>query len=357
MKKLLTKNKIVVRNLIKKYFTNQAAKYWENKNNYMQAMIALALHREGEPHVPLRILNSLKESAVVSDELGMYWDKKGGYFWYQAPIESHALIIEAFSEITDDTETIELLKLWLIKNKQVTDWRTTKATAEACYALLLEGNDWLTEEQDVTVQLGDNKITPATADKDGTGYIIQTWNEERISSSLGEITIDNKKDGPVWGGLYWQYFEDLDKITPHETPLKLKKKMFKEVMTDEGSEKIPIENTQIKIGDKVIVQLVLEVDRAMEYIHLKDMRASAFEPIHVLSKYKYQDGLWYYETTKDASVNFFISWLPKGTYILEYPLRASQAGKFSNGISTIQCMYAPEFSAHTEGIRIEIGME
>jgi uncharacterized protein YfaS (alpha-2-macroglobulin family) len=92
----------------------------------------------------------------------------------------------------------------------------------------------------------------------------------------------------------------------------------------------------------------------MEYIHMKDMRASGFEPLNVLSRYKYQDGLHYYESTKDASTNFFITFLPKGTYVFEYPLRVSQTGSFSNGITTIQCMYAPEFTSHSEGSRVTV---
>ena len=92
----------------------------------------------------------------------------------------------------------------------------------------------------------------------------------------------------------------------------------------------------------------------MEYVHMKDMRASCLEPINVLSEYKWQDGLGYYESTKDASTNFFFSYLPKGTYVFEYPLFVTHAGNFSNGITNIQCMYAPEFSSHSEGVRISV---
>ncbi len=92
----------------------------------------------------------------------------------------------------------------------------------------------------------------------------------------------------------------------------------------------------------------------MEYVHLKDMRASGFEPLNVLSGYRWQDGLGYYESTRDASTNFFISRLRKGIYVFEYDLRANNAGSYSNGITTLQCMYAPEFSSHSKGIRVNI---
>jgi hypothetical protein len=155
--------------------------------------------------------------------------------------------------------------------------------------------------------------------------------------------------------LYWQYFEQLDKITPAETPLQLTKKLFQET----GTKTIePIENNgHLKIGGKVVVRIELRVDRDMEFVHLKDMRAACFEPINVLSGYKYQDGIGYYETTKDASTNFFMDYLRKGTYIFEYRLWVTHEGEFSNGITTIQSMYAPEFSSHSEGIRVLVKQE
>jgi uncharacterized protein YfaS (alpha-2-macroglobulin family) len=155
--------------------------------------------------------------------------------------------------------------------------------------------------------------------------------------------------------LYWQYFEVLDKITPHATPLQLVKQVFLQQETDKGPVLEPITaNTHLKPGVLLKVRLELRVDRDMEYIHLKDMRAAGLEPLNVISRYKYQDGLWYYESTKDAVTNFFIPWLAKGTYIFEYPLRVSHSGDFSNGFAQIQCMYAPEFSAHSAGSRIKV---
>ncbi|HRX95898.1 MAG TPA: hypothetical protein P5514_03045, partial [Bacteroidales bacterium] len=153
----------------------------------------------------------------------------------------------------------------------------------------------------------------------------------------------------------WQYFEDLDKITPHETPLSLKKQLFVERNTPSGPVIEPLtEGTGLKVGDKVKVRIELRVDRDMEFVHMKDMRASAFEPVNVLSGYRYQDGLGYYESTLDASTNFFFDYLRKGTYVFEYPLVASQKGDFSNGITSIQCMYAPEFASHSEGVRVTV---
>jgi uncharacterized protein YfaS (alpha-2-macroglobulin family) len=155
--------------------------------------------------------------------------------------------------------------------------------------------------------------------------------------------------------VYWQYFEQLDKITFAETPISIKKDLFLEKDSDKGKILVPItEKNPIKVGDLVKVRVEIRVDRDMEYVHLKDMRAAGFEPINVLSGYRYQDGMWYYESTRDMATNFFISYLRKGTYVFEYPLRASLKGNYSNGITTIQCMYTPEFTSHSAGIRVKI---
>ncbi|GAI58602.1 unnamed protein product, partial [marine sediment metagenome] len=202
----------------------------------------------------------------------------------------------------------------------------------------------------------DPKKMPDVKLEAGTGYFKTSWSGGEITPEMGNVTVSKKDEGVSWGALYWQYFEQLDKITPHETPLKLKKKLFIERMTDTGKKIEPVgDKAQLKIGDKIIVRIELRVDRDMEYIHMKDMRASGFEPINVISRYKYQDGLGYYEATRDVSTNFFMSYLPKGTYIFEYPIRVTHKGDFSNGITTIQCMYAPEFASHSEGIRVKVG--
>ena len=81
---------------------------------------------------------------------------------------------------------------------------------------------------------------------------------------------------------------------------------------------------------------------------------SLFQILNFLSTHKYQDGLYYYENTRDAATNFFMDRLPKGTYVFEYPLRVTHKGDFSNGITTMQCMYAPEFASHSEGVRVVV---
>ncbi|RYY44925.1 MAG: alpha-2-macroglobulin [Chitinophagaceae bacterium] len=345
------------------FYKGQAQKFWLSQSKYMQGMIALAMHRSNDEKTAKAILASLKQNAIVNEELGMHWKEftTGGYYWYQAPVESQALMIEAFSDIEADTKTVDDLKTWLLKQKQVQNWKTTKATAEAVYALLLNGSNWLGQERTVTIQTGNTTISSADVKSEaGTGYFKQVFTAEQVKPQMGNIKVtvaDAPKSSPssTWGAAYWQYFEDLDKITSAATPLQLTKKLFVEQAGDRGPVLRELkEGETLKIGDKVKVRIELKADRDMEYIHMKDMRAASMEPVNVISQYKWQGGLGYYESTRDASTNFFISWLPRGSYVFEYPMFVSHAGNFSNGITTIQSMYAPEFSSHSEGIRVRV---
>ncbi|NNK83418.1 MAG: alpha-2-macroglobulin, partial [Flavobacteriaceae bacterium] len=342
------------------YYHSQIQKYWLKRSLYSKGLMALVTHRLDDAKTADKILKSLKENSITSEELGMYWkENTNSWYWYQAPIETQALLIEAFSEIENDIETIDNLKIWLLKNKQTNRWKTTKATTEAVYALLLQGSDWLPITDMVDVTVGNVKIEPSKLEdvkvEAGTGYFKTSWKTNEIQPEMADVTISKKGEGIAWGGLYWQYFEDLDKITSAETPLKLKKKLFLRTHTDLGEEITEItDSTALKVGDLVRVRIELRSDRNMEFIHIKDMRASGLEPVNVMSQYKWQDGLGYYQSTKDASTNFFIDYLPKGVYVFEYDLRVNNAGNMSNGITTIQSMYAPEFSSHSEGVRINI---
>ena len=343
-----------------KHYQEKAKSQWLDQGLYYQGLLALATHRFDMNTVAGEITASLKERALSHEELGKYWKYTRGYYWHEMPIETHSVMIEVFEKVAQDAEMVDELRLWLLKNKQTNDWETTKATSAAIYALLLSGDDWLQETKQVEI-IYPNKVlnadlakSQATAET-GTGYFKHTWNE--VNPNLASVKISNPNTVPAWGAAYWQYFEDLDKITTFEdTPLKLNKKVFLEKQGDRGATMDEVkESTSLKMGDKLTVRIELRVDRDMEFIHMKDMRASGFEPINVFSQYKWQGGLGYFESTKDASTNFFFDSLPKGTYVFEYPLRVVHEGDFSNGVTTIQSMYAPEFTSHSEGVRVRVG--
>jgi hypothetical protein len=337
------------------YFLGQGREFWlKLGNRQSKAHLALALLRFGDKETPQAIIKSIKEFSVTDEEMGMFWrDTEFSYWWYRAPIESQAMMIEAFDEVMDDQEAVEECRIWLLKQKQTQDWKTTKATADAIYGLLLRGTDVLASDALVEVTVGGKKIEPEKVEA-GTGFYEDRLHGGEITPKLGEITVKKIDDGVAWGSIHWQYLEDISKITPHEgTPLTLKKALFTKVNTDTGPKLEPMAGA-LGVGDELVVRLILRVDRDMEYVHLKDQRGSGTEPVNVLSRYKYQDGLGYYESTRDTASHFFIDYLPKGTYVFEYSTRVQHKGQYQSGIANIQCMYAPEFNSHSESFKLDV---
>lgn len=337
------------------YYSRQAKKFWLKQNEYLQGMIAVSLNKLGYRNEAEAIIRSLNERSLHSEELGMYWRQKSGWHWYQAPVETQAMLIEAFAEVENNTQTIEQMKVWLLKQKQTQRWKTPSATLEAVFALLTTGNELIVESRDIIVKVGGEKLEPEESEikEAGTGYFKVSWTGDEITIGLAAIELENPNNNIAWAAAYWQYFEDMDKVEASNSPLSIEKKFFVEKFTETGTVIEPLEEGQkLKTGQKLISRMIIRTDRDMEFVHLKDMRSSALEPISNISGYKYSGGLGYYENITDVSTDFFFRFLRKGTYVLEYAVFVSQTGKFSNGIATIQSMYAPEFSAHSEGIRI-----
>jgi uncharacterized protein YfaS (alpha-2-macroglobulin family) len=344
--------------LLANYLT-LAERQWKYKGLYEQGMIALTMLRNKKPDVAQVIIRSLLETAQHTDDMGMYWGKNQyGYFWYQSPVETQSVMIELFTEAGNNDKAVEEMKIWLLRNKQTNNWATTKATAAACYALLLKGDNWLVEPGSSEIKLGGMDLAglkPGLKADAGTGYIKTSWTGEQVKPALGMVNIKNNGKTITWGAMHWQYLENLDKITPSQTDIHLERKYFVQKQTDSGPVLTAVDaKHQPKTGDLLKVVVYLKAGRDFQYIQLKDMRPAGTEPVDVLSTYKYQDGLFYYQVTKDVATNFFINDLNKGSYVFEYRLRVVQPGNFSTGVSTVQCMYAPEFNAHSEGERMDI---
>ncbi|MCA9173755.1 MAG: hypothetical protein KDB14_04645 [Planctomycetales bacterium] len=337
------------------YWLGQAKKHWlDLSHRQSQGHLAIALKRFGDAEAAKGIMASIKERSVSDEELGMFWrDVELSWWWYRAPIETQALMIEAFDEVMNDATAVEDCKVWLLKQKQTQDWKTTKATADAIYALLLRGSDLLASDALVEVSLGGQTIKPENVEA-GTGFYEQRFTRGEIKPGQGKITVKKMDAGVAWGSVHWQYLEDMAKITPHTgTPLKLTKQLYTKQHTKKGPVLEPVQGP-VEVGDELVVRVVLRTDRDMEFVHLKDHRGSGTEPVNVLSQYKYQDGLAYYESTRDTASHFFIDYLPKGTYVFEYSTRVQLRGRYQTGVASIQCMYAPEFNSHSESLWLEV---
>ncbi|MEO7176716.1 MAG: MG2 domain-containing protein, partial [Saprospiraceae bacterium] len=319
---------------IQDYWLSQAKKYWLSQDIYQQGMLGLALYRINDKTTTGDIIKSLKERSLTSEEMGMYWKLPSGWYWYQHPIETQALMIELFNEAAKDQESVYQLKVWLLKNKQTNRWTSTKATANAVFALLKTGGDWLQDDSQPKIEFQDKKMVVDQSNAEpGTGYFKQKWPGTQVTASSGKLTVSNNTDHISWGSMYWQYWEDLDKVKGFkDTPLTMERTYYKQINTDKGPVLQPItDKISLNPGDLIKVKIQIRVDRSMEFVHLKDMRASGLEPISVLSQYKWQGGLGFYESTRDLATHFFMDYLPKGTFIFEYSLRATYKGNFSTG--------------------------
>ncbi|MBL6989021.1 MAG: hypothetical protein ISR65_04560 [Bacteriovoracaceae bacterium] len=338
------------------YFLGQSEKFWPKLGSRMsEAHTAIAASNFDKISITNSIVKSLKERALHSPELGMYWaDEEYSYFWYRAPIATHALMIELF-DLNKHKKEVEQLKIWLLKQKQTQGWKTNRSTAEAVYALFATGGTSLLNNSTgkTTITLGQKIIIP-TKDEINLNFIQRTYRGGEITPQMGNVVLAKKAAGIAWGGVYWNYFQDIDNVTSHRGPLSVVKSLFIKRNTDNGPTLTPLSKSRPKVGDKLTVRIELKSDRDMEFIHMKDMRASGVEPVNVISSYKFQDGLSYYETTKDTATHFYFDYLPKGVYVFEYDQKIYHKGSFASGISYVQCLYAPEFSTHSKSYKLNV---
>lgn len=341
------------------FYSNQLRKHYVNKPIYLQGMMALTLNQQGNASAASMILKSVEERSIYKEELGRYWKQTPGYRWTEFPIETHALLTEAFHTIESNEELVQQLQIWLLKNKQTNRWKTARASIAAIHALLLNQQGTLIDDQHLEVKVGNTYIQPGMDEsffEAGKGYFKRQWAASDIDESLGSIELKNPNDHIAWGAAYWQYFQDIDQVESFEnTPLKIQKELYKAVNTREGEKLVKLEDQEKIIpGQKLVIRLRIEVDRVMDFIRLDDQRAAALEPLDQISGYKWSGGLFYYEAPADTGTSFYIENLPRGVYMIEYPVRAVHSGNYVNGLATIQSMYAPEFSSHSEGGKIVV---
>lgn len=339
-----------------RFYTNQAEKHWNQYSLISKGEIALLMHRNGKKEVSTAILTWLKKTATISEEKGMYWaNNRRGSDYFTSPIDTHCLLMSVFNEIAPDTQHTNRMKQWLLNQKRTQNWESVPATVNAIYALLLTGSDWL-NTQNTCVATWDGKTYSTAEGEIVTGYLKTILPNEPANSSANPV-LSIRKEGntPAWGAVYEQYFQEIDKVKGQKGVLSVEKKLFVETNNGTNRQIRPVTPEQpLRIGDKVIVRLTIRTGREMNYVFLKDLRAGCFEPADQLSGPESRDGIWYYRSPKDVSENFFINRLPEGTFVLEYPVYVSRSGEYAGGISTIQCMYAPEFVSHTAGESLRI---
>ena len=328
---------------------------WPNLLSRMsQGHIALAAKRFEKLELAAEVVKSLRERSVQEEEVGMWWrDPHPAWGWSDAPIETQSLMVEVFDEIAGDAAAVESLKQWLLSQKRTSHWRGSRATADAIYALLRHGSDLLASTAIVELAIGGVPIVPDGVEA-GTGFYEIRKTRSEIKPTDGNVQISKKDDSAAWGGVHWQYFDDLSNVSiSTQKELTIEKRLFTKRNTKAG----PILEAvtgPLTVGDEVVVRLIVTSDRDYEFLELSDHRACVCEPVDVLSGWRQGDGVAWYAATRDTKTDFFFERLPRGTHLFEYSVRVSHRGTASSGFASIQSRYAPEFSAHSESIAVEV---
>jgi uncharacterized protein YfaS (alpha-2-macroglobulin family) len=343
------------------YYRSQVQKHWMRQPLYLQAMAGLYMHRSGDAETSGKILKSILERSKSSPEIGMYWLEGSGYNWYQLPLERHVLIMQ-FLEDTGSKKAFDEARIWLMKQKQTNHWKTTKSTIAAIQALLSK-SVWNTAADDLAnkgmpeIYLGSRKLELGGAGIEaGSGYVRQEIPAGEWTKDMSRITIKGSGAPVSWGAMYYQFAEPLQEVRASaENPLKLQKKVFLEINTESGKLLQEVQpQTGFAPGDKIVVIIDVETDREMDYVLLRDIHISGFEPTEVLSGYRYEGGLLSYAEHKDLSTQLWFDQLPKGRHQITMTFRAVHKGSFSGALTTIENMYAPEFRSHSEGYRMVV---
>lgn len=330
---------------VNRYFIDKLSGEGKELTIYGKALGAIILQQSGKVAEARLFMQSLMEYSVVTDEMGRYFDTpKARYSWFSYKIPTEVAAMEAIQRITKDTKAIDEMKRWLLKQKQTQTWETPIATADAVYALMATGaSDLLANTGGVEITLGKEVIrTPAD---DAIGYIKKTVSGDVMN--IKKVRVDKEGAGMGWGAVYAQYLESMDQIGEQGNGLSVSRQLYK------GNEALN-ESAPLKVGDKITVRLTVKADRDMDFVQIKDDRAACMEPLQAVSGFRWGNGLGYYQATKDASTQFFIDQMRKGTYVIEYQVYVNRTGEYQAGIATVQSAYAPEFGGHTGGYRVMV---
>lgn len=335
-------------------------KHWKEHSGYLKGMLALTLHRAGRTEDARKVLDSVLDAAKTTDEQGTFFQpEERAWLWYEDRIETHAFVLRALLEIAPADPRQDGLVKWLLLNKKLNQWKSTRATAEVLYSLIryLAQHEALATREAVSVGVGPRKaeyeFLPDTYS--GKKNQIVVPGPEVDPKSMASIRFAKQTPGLLFASATWTFSTEKMPVQEFGDFFAVQRRYFKR--TGSGKERVLIplkEGERLVPGDEVEVQLSLRSKHAAEYVHLRDPRAAGLEPQSQASGYRWDLGLGYYEEVRDSGQNFFFDRLPAGEYTFKYRLRASMAGTFRAGPATVQSMYAPEFNAYSTGAVIEI---
>jgi hypothetical protein len=330
------------------FYLEKASQNWTKTGIWQQVQLAFVLKRDTNQKLLQTIIQSLQERAIKNSETGMYWKPvRGLYFYRESDIALQGMIIELFCTINAPVENINAMRLWLLQQKRTHAWDSPYATSRAVYAMMSGQHEPIGNHPLPELFLDGKKIVPEGS-KSIDGFIQLTIGQNDVSRN-SKLEFRNTGKNIIFGGLFHGYFKMVNDTSRFGSSLKIRKEIFKLEKSVRGDSLVS--NTSgCRPGDLLMVRLLIENDRDLGFISLDDQRPAGTEPLNQLSAYEYNSGLWYYRVNVDTGTRFFIGNLPKGRFVLEYPVRVSHLGTFSGGRANIQCSFAPEFGAnHSPG--------
>ena len=340
------------------YYLSKVGELLTSPSMDTKAIAAIVLDKAGRKKEAQEFVASLKEHLTKTDEQGMFFAfNENPYTWGGMQMQAHVDVMEALEAIGGNSDTVEEMKLWLLKQKQTQQWNSPVATADAVFALLMKGVNLLDNQGDVRIVIANEvleTVAPSKTIVPGLGYIKRSFTQKSVVDAR-KIEVEKRNPGIAWGAVYAEFESPISDVKQQGGELNVEKQLYVERMVNNVPQLQPITaKTVLQVGDKVVSRLSIRVDRPMDFVQLKDQRGACFEPIGSISGYRWNNGLGYYVDIKDASTNFFFDHLGKGVYVLEYSYRVSRAGTYETGLATMQCAYAPEYASHSASMTVDI---
>lgn len=340
--KLSTAASKVIRNTVQRIIAG-----WKDHSIVQKGVDAIVLNANGYNATARQILESLRQYATVTPEKGMWWQQlENTWFYSMNKVGCTAIILDAFSLTDPGNPAIDKIRQWLVLEKSNTDWGNAVITSQVVSSILTSGKKWTVNPAGTAIRIGDTLLEPAREEYATGAFTEQITSMLRHPSTL---TIDRQGDYPSFGAVVSMHRLDMNEVKAVSCA---ELKVTKTLSVFNGSEWVPA--TTFNIGDRVKVTLVIKADADMDYVVIQDHRAAAFEPVDQLPGAIWNEGLCFYRENRDAQTNIFINRLPRGTYMLDYELFASQGGVFSSGAAEAQSQYNPAIAAHSAGATVSI---
>lgn len=329
-----------------KYYAAILEKQWNKFGLASQSLIGLFALETKNEDLSKKLMASFEDRAQQKKTLGMYWSKNIlGYGWYENNIEIQAKLIDFYQRFGGKEQEVKEMQKWLLQQKRSQLWDTPKATAMACFALKDFGQG--DAKQEASLQFGNespkmvsqnnpfDKLRPATQD---------------LSSAKAGAELTTSSDALVFASAQLVYSDKAANIAKTTGDFRVERNYY---ILEKGVEVEISETRAMEVGDRVRVKIKMVNDRDLDFVYVEDPRASGWEPMDVISGYRY-DEAYYYLSVRDSKTEIFIENLRKGTYIFEYDLKVTVKGKLQVGPAKASCYYAPSFSANSEGEVFEI---